>query len=58
MLSTSCLKDSADDVEEEEDDALLLELFINMFVTFVVRYCHVMAHGDDRGKTNTILPLN
>ena len=22
------------------------------------RYCHVIAQGDDRGKINTILPLN
>ncbi len=26
MLSTSCLKDSAGDVEEEEDDAVLLDV--------------------------------
>ncbi len=30
--------------------------FIPNYATLT--YCHVIAHGDDRGKTNTILPLN
>ena len=25
---------------------------------YIYIYCHVIAHGDDRGKINTILPLN
>ena len=54
ILKSLHYKDSSISIREEYFIPYICKLFVLERNTL---YCHVISHGDDRNKINTILPL-